>query len=585
MERSTSPLFKNRRAIEAGGVVLAGGALGTVPLLLECKRRGTLPRLSEQLGNYTRTNSEALLGVTAWKGEPEHSTGIAITSHFFLEDGTRVEPVRYSKGSDAMCMLATPLTDGGTRLTRPLKWIGNCLRRPHHFLRTLWPLDRARKTIILLFMQTDDNRTRMVLRRRWWWPFSFTVTSRTPEDHPPVPPYIPVANDITRRMAKRLGGFPQSSINEVLLNISTTAHILGGCPMGSGPEDGVVDKNGRVFGYDNMIVTDGSIIGANLGVNPSFTITALAEHVMSTVPSKMERESGGAGEPERRREIEISDLGFGKGTARDGRSVYSSFLTFHFLPSSLLTLLTSPAFSERTWAPGADTSGKHPHTVPRACALPARFPRRDRPSRRGSRPVPRRPGRDPRGAGKSPCTRGGAPSAGRPAWRRGRLRITGAPFQGVPQAFQPQEIARAVSGGAEDEEGQGPGVHEYRHGEPHALPFDQPRPPEPQVGHHQGHQGQQAENVEQEPVGARPLSEPPLETGRNGRVDEEAVEEAIENPTRRRAPQFPPFSGVHGRECNPNPSHAGAGLRFLRSGGRRICHRVDLGEAFDGSAR
>ncbi len=300
VERSTSLLFKGRRTIEAGGVVLAGGALGTVPLLLECKRRGTLPRLSEQLGNFTRTNSEALLGVTAWKGEPEHSTGIAITSHFFLEDGTRVEPVRYSKGSDAMCMLATPLTDGGTRITRPLKWIGNCIRRPHHFLRTLWPLGRARKTIILLFMQTDDNRTRMLLRRRWWWPFSLTVTSRTPEDHPPVPPYIPVANDITRRMAKRLGGFPQSSINEVLLNISTTAHILGGCPMGSGPEDGVVDKNGRVFGYDNMIVTDGSIIGANLGVNPSFTITALAEHVMSTVPGKMEREKGGAGEPARR---------------------------------------------------------------------------------------------------------------------------------------------------------------------------------------------------------------------------------------------------------------------------------------------
>lgn len=286
VERSTSPFFKNRRTLEAAGVIFAGGALGTVPLLLECKRRGTLPRLSDQLGHYTRTNSEALLGVTAWKKEPEHSTGIAITSHFYLEDGTRVEPVRYSKGSDVMCLLATPLTDGGTRLTRPFKWMGNCLRRPHHFLRTLWPLGRARKTIVLLFMQTDDNRTRMVLRRRWWWPFAFGVTSRTPQDHPPVPPYIPVANDIARRMAKKLGGFPQSSINEVLLNVSTTAHILGGCPMGTGPENGVVDKDGRVFGYENMLVSDGSIIGANLGVNPSLTITALAEHVMSGLPDK-----------------------------------------------------------------------------------------------------------------------------------------------------------------------------------------------------------------------------------------------------------------------------------------------------------
>ena len=210
VERSTSPVFKGRQTFETTGVVLAGGALGTVPLLLECKRRGTLPRLSEHLGNYTRTNSEALLGVTAWKDEPEHSTGIAITSHFFLEDGTRVEPVRYSRARTPCACWPRPSRTAARASRGPLKWIGNCIRRPHQFLRTLWPINKAKKTIILLFMQTDDNRTRMVLRRRWWWPFSHTVTSRTPEDHPPVPPYIPVANDIARRMAKRLGGFPRA---------------------------------------------------------------------------------------------------------------------------------------------------------------------------------------------------------------------------------------------------------------------------------------------------------------------------------------------------------------------------------------
>ena len=286
-ERSTSPLFKAKGRIRTGGVVLSAGVLGTVPLLLNCRRKGTLPHLSPELGRYSRTNSEALLGVTAPVGGPDLCEGIAITSHVFMDDHTRVEPVRYSRGSDVMCLLATPLTDGGTGLTRPLKWVGNCLRHPWNFLRTLWPLGRARKTIIVLVMQTLDNRLSLVLRRRWFWPFSPGVTSRPAEDQPRrVPAYIPVANETARRMAKELGGFAQSSISEVLLNVPTTAHILGGCAMGKGPEDGVVDADCRVFGYENLLAMDGSVIGANLGVNPSFTITAIAEHAMSSIPPK-----------------------------------------------------------------------------------------------------------------------------------------------------------------------------------------------------------------------------------------------------------------------------------------------------------
>jgi cholesterol oxidase len=288
VERSTAIFNRKRRAIMAKNVVLSGGVLGTVPLLLECRRRGTLTRLSPRLGDVTRTNSEALLGITAWSKKVDHSQGIAITSHFYLEDGTRAEPVRYQKGSDVMTLLGTTLTGGGTRLTRPLKWIFNSVLRPHHFLRALWPLGKARRTIILLLMQTADNRIRLRLRRSLIWPRSFRATSLHAEGHVPIPAYIPIANEIATRLARKLRAVPQSSLNEVLLNAPTTAHILGGCVMGQSPEEGVCDQFGRVFGHEGLFVADGSIIGANLGANPSFTIAALAEHVMSKIAPKVD---------------------------------------------------------------------------------------------------------------------------------------------------------------------------------------------------------------------------------------------------------------------------------------------------------
>lgn len=291
-ERATRPLFRGRGVLEARGVVLAAGVLGTVPLLLESKRRGGLPRLSAQTGEYVRTNSEALLGITGRRKGPDLCEGVAITSHVFLDDVTRFEPVRYPRGSDVMCLLGTPLTDGGTRLTRPLRWIGNCLRRPGDLLLTLWPFGRARRTVILLVMQTVDNRMRLLMKRRWFWPFRRSVTSVTPKDQPPVPAYIPLANEAARRVAAKLDARPQSALNEVLLNVPTTAHILGGCPMGTGPDDGVVDSRCRVFGYENLYVCDGSVIGANLGVNPSLTIAALAEWAMSHVPEARRAKEG-----------------------------------------------------------------------------------------------------------------------------------------------------------------------------------------------------------------------------------------------------------------------------------------------------
>lgn len=286
VESSTRKLRKRRRAIRARAVVLSAGALGTVSLLLRCKENGRLPRLSPVLGNHVRTNSEVLCGVTARQDAVDYSRGIAIASGFHPDPDTYIEVVRYPAGSDVMSFLATLLVDGGSRLTRPLKWLGHCLRHPVDFLRTLNPVGWAKRSSILLVMQDLENSIRLVRARRWLWPFKKTLTSERDPGEPPIPSYIPVANQAARHLAKSTGAFASSSINEVLLNVPTTAHILGGASMASSPEEGVIDRENRVFGYQNLLVVDGSMIPANLGVNPSLTITALAEHAMSQVPLK-----------------------------------------------------------------------------------------------------------------------------------------------------------------------------------------------------------------------------------------------------------------------------------------------------------
>ncbi len=290
-ERTTGFLFRRGPRYTARNVVLAAGVLGTVPLLLRCRDQGSLPDLPEALGNYVRTNSEAILASSTTDRTKDYSRGIAITSGVYLDDVTHVEVVRYPRGADAMGLIATVLTDGGTRLTRPLKYLLSILRHPTHFLRSLIPFGWARRTVILLVMQTVNNFMRMVMRRPWWWPFrrrpmTTREVSAGEGAQVPVPAYIPAANDFARRMARRMRGFPQSAITEVLLNVPTTAHILGGCVMGHGPADGVIDIHNHVFGHPGLYVVDGSMIGANLGVNPSLTITAMAEHAMSHIPPK-----------------------------------------------------------------------------------------------------------------------------------------------------------------------------------------------------------------------------------------------------------------------------------------------------------
>lgn len=282
--RSGAWLARDRQVIRARKVILSAGVLGTVQLLLESKARGSLPNLSPALGRTVRTNSEAILGVKSRKNV-RFDKGIAISSSIHPDTNTHVEIVRYSDGSDALAPLATLLTDGGGRVPRWLRYFGNIVRHPIDFARSLWPFGTARRGVFLLVMQTLDNSIGLGLRRSWrrLWRKALD-TSRG--DGAPNPTYIPLGNEVARAFATKVDGIPKSSIMEVLFDIPTTAHILGGAVIASSPERGVVDAHCEAFGHPGLHVIDGSMIPANLGVNPSLTITALAEHAMSHVPPK-----------------------------------------------------------------------------------------------------------------------------------------------------------------------------------------------------------------------------------------------------------------------------------------------------------
>jgi cholesterol oxidase len=289
--RSGAWLTRRRtRTVTAQGVVLAAGALGTNQLLGECRHRGSLLRLSDRIGHVVRSNSESIQAVTVLDDERDFAKSVAITSSIYPDPDTHIEVVTYGRGGDLMSRLFTAATGPGTRVTRPLKWIGAMLRHPLRALRLLWPFGWSRRTVILLVMQTTDAAMRLVARRRW---LSRGVRLQTEQDpERPNPTYIPAAARAAEWFAERTGGIPQSGITESALNIPTTAHILGGAVIGADPEHGVVDAANRVFGYENLMVCDGSAIPANPGVNPSLTITAVAEHAMAQVPAKEDRALG-----------------------------------------------------------------------------------------------------------------------------------------------------------------------------------------------------------------------------------------------------------------------------------------------------
>ncbi len=283
-ERSGAWLRKRRRAFLARDVVFAAGALGTTRLLLQLAERGRLPGISDRLGHQTRTNSEVLVGAIAPDRSVDYSEGIAITSSIHPTPDTHIEPVRYGKGSNLLGLLATILVDGGPGIPRPLRFLTEVVRHPVVFLRSLSVWHWSERGIILLVMQSRDNSLRMLRKRGL-----FGTRLTTEQGHgEPNPTYIPEANRAARIAAEEMGGHPASTINEVLFDTPTTAHILGGAPIGKDPSRGVIDGYHRVFGVRGLHVIDGAAIGANLGVNPSLTITAMAERAVSMWPRKGE---------------------------------------------------------------------------------------------------------------------------------------------------------------------------------------------------------------------------------------------------------------------------------------------------------
>jgi cholesterol oxidase len=283
-------LRRRRETLRARGVVFSAGAVGTNTLLRRCKERGSLPRVSERLGERVRTNSEALLAVTARRDEHDFADSVAITSSIYPDDVTHIENVTYGPAGDAMGLLFTMLTEGGTRLTRPLKWIGQIFAHPIRAVRLVWKRGWSRKTVILLVMQTLHNSLRLrpvkVGRR------VLLQTEQDPDN--PNPTWIPVANRAAELLAEKVDGTAQSNLPEAVLNTPATAHILGGAVIAPDPETGVVDERQRAFGYENLLVCDGSVVPANPGVNPSLTITALAEHAMTHVPAREQAPSAAA---------------------------------------------------------------------------------------------------------------------------------------------------------------------------------------------------------------------------------------------------------------------------------------------------
>jgi cholesterol oxidase len=290
--RSGAWFNKERRVQRTRGVVVAAGPLGTNKLLQRCRIEGSLPAISPRLGELVRTNSESILTVTVPEDYPEDLIErVAITSSIYPDPNTHIETVTYGDDGDSMRLLYTLLTGDGTRFTRPLKLLAQILRHPDRLAKVLFAKHWSRRTIIVLVMQTLDNAIALRPRKGPFGSF-WLQTEQDPER--PNPTFIPIANKAAEWFAERTGGIAQSSFTEAMFNIPSTAHILGGAVIAPDAEQGVVDADQRVFGYENMLVCDGSAIPANVGVNPSLTITALAEHAMSRVPAKGMAAANGA---------------------------------------------------------------------------------------------------------------------------------------------------------------------------------------------------------------------------------------------------------------------------------------------------
>jgi len=286
--QTSTRFFKGTsQRVQARRVILSAGVMGTMNLLLHLRDvKKSLPNLSPRVGDVVRTNSEALLGSVARKSNINYSEGVSISSIYNHDAITRIEPVRYPAGSSLMRFLAAPLIDTDVSVPmRILKFIGWALTHPMDFLKALVLPGWAHNVTIILVMQHADNRMRFRIGRSFFTLFRRgMVTEREPGYE--IGAQVAGSHELTRDFAKRTNGVALGSVGENLLNLPTTAHILGGAPIGKDASEGVVDENFAVHNYPGLYIIDGSIMPANPGVNPSLTITALAEYAMSKVAKK-----------------------------------------------------------------------------------------------------------------------------------------------------------------------------------------------------------------------------------------------------------------------------------------------------------
>ncbi|MCL8252379.1 GMC family oxidoreductase [Aeromicrobium fastidiosum] len=282
--RRTNRRFRPHRTITAEQVIFSASTMGTQKLLHRMRDTGSLPRVSQRLGLLTRTNSEALLGSIADGNDVDYSEGVAITSSFHPDEHTHIEPCRYGRGSNAMSLMQTVLTDGGGSTPRWRVWLREMWKQKTKLFKLYDLRHWSERTVIALVMQTHDNsittytKRGLTGRRR--------LTSR--QGHgAPNPSFIEPGHRAVQHMADEMKGTPGGTIGEPF-NVPLTAHFMGGCAIGDSPETGVVDPYQRLYGHPGLHVADGSTITANLGVNPSLTITAQTERAMSYWPNKGE---------------------------------------------------------------------------------------------------------------------------------------------------------------------------------------------------------------------------------------------------------------------------------------------------------
>ena len=281
--RKSSAWFGGVRKFTAAQVVVAAGTYNTQKLMHKMKSDGTLPKISNALGKLSRTNSEALTGTIMPRGGVDYSKGSAITSSFFPDEHTHVEPVRYGKGSNFMGLLQTVMTDGTNIKKRRRQWLKQIITKPSLMLKIMDVRQWSERTVVALIMQNVDSSLTVRGKRGL---FGWRLTSQNDSDSPNAT-YIPAANEVARRIAENKGGIAGGHIGD-LVNAPFTAHFVGGCVIGATANDGVIDPYHRVWNYPTMHIVDGASVTANLGVNPSLTITAQAERAFSMWPNKGE---------------------------------------------------------------------------------------------------------------------------------------------------------------------------------------------------------------------------------------------------------------------------------------------------------